>query len=379
MDFSLAKEQAAVVASVRRFAERELYPHAAAWDREETFPAEAIRRAAKLGLTGMLIPQAYGGSAVGPVAYCLAIQEIAKGCASTAVTLSVTNMVAETVFKWGTEEQRRRLLPMLFAGEFPTGAFALTEPHAGSDASALSTRAERRDGRYVLNGSKIFITSGDVSSLLVVYAKTDRSQKARGISAFVVERGTPGLVFGKHEEKMGLRASHTVQVAFEDCEVPEENRLADEGQGFTIALSALDGGRIGIGSQALGIGRAALAASVRYAQEREQFGTAIANLGPVQAMLADMATELDGAELLVLRAASLKAAGKPFSREAAMAKLFATEAANRACVKAVQFFGGYGTTVDYPVERHFRDCRVTTLYEGTSEIQRLVIARHVLG
>jgi alkylation response protein AidB-like acyl-CoA dehydrogenase len=379
LELDLTPDQAAVVASVRRFAEKELAPNAAAWDREETFPAEAIRRAAKLGLCGMLVPRAYGGSDVGPVAYALAIQEVAKGCGSTAVTLSVTNMVAETILKWGTAEQRARFLPQLFSGEFPTGAFALTEPHAGSDASALTTRADRADGGYVLGGGKIFITSGDVASLLVVYARTDKAQKSRGISAFVVERGTPGLVFGTHEDKMGLKASRTIQVGFEDCFVPEANRLGAEGQGFTVALSALDGGRIGIASQALGIGRAALAAALRYAQEREQFGQPIARLGAVAAMLADMATELDAAELLVLRAASMKADGRPFAREAAMAKLFATEAANRACGKAVQVLGGYGCTVDYPVERHFRDCKVTTLYEGTSEIQRLVIARHVLG
>lgn len=379
MEFGLTRKQQAIVASVRKFARKELKPVAAENDRTGHFPEEEIRSAAKIGLTGMLVPSEYGGSDVGPVAYCLVLEEVATCCASAAVTLSVTNMVAESLYKWGSEEQRRRLLPALFGGRYPTGGFALTESHAGSDATALSTRAERKGDRYILNGSKVFITSGDVSSFLIVYAKTDPKRRSRGITAFVVERDTPGLIIGKHEDKMGLRASRTVQLAFEDCEVPAENRLGEEGEGFKVAMSALDGGRIGIASQALGIGRAALEESLRYASEREQFGRSLNRIQAVQLMLADMATELDGARLMVMRAASVKAAGGPYTREAAMAKVFATEAANRACVKAVQIHGGYGYTADYPVERLMRDCKVTTLYEGTSEVQRIVIARHTLG
>lgn len=378
MEFAFNDQQRAVIQTARRFAQKELVPVAAEMDREQRFPIQQVRQAAKLGFTGMLIPAEYGGSNIGPIAYCGVIREIASGCGSTAVTLSVTNMVAETILKWGTEEQKRKYLPLLFSGQWPIGGFALTEPNAGSDASSITTRAQKCDDGYLLNGGKIFITSGDVCSVLIVYARTGPEQGSRGISAFIVERDAPGLVIGKHEQKMGLRASSTVQLSFEDCLIPVKNRLGDEGVGFKIALSALDGGRIGIASQSIGIGRAALAESVRYAKEREQFGRPIVEFQAVASMLADMATELEGAWLLTMRAASLKAAGKPSTRESAMAKLFASESANRACRKAVQVHGGYGYTADYNVERYMRDCKVTTIYEGTSEIQRLVIARHTL-
>jgi alkylation response protein AidB-like acyl-CoA dehydrogenase len=286
-------------------------------------------------------------------------------------------MVGEIIARWGTEEQKRRHLPRLASAEWMAGAFGLSEPHSGSDAGALSTRAVRRGDRWVLDGAKQWITNGDVAGVTVVWARTGEAGPA-GITAFLVERGTPGLSVGRREEKMGIRASGTVSLALEGCEVPDAARIGEVGEGFSIALAALDGGRIGIAAQAVGTITAALEASVRYAKERRTFGVPIAEHQAIRLALADMATERDAARLLSLRAAALKEAGRPFTREAAMAKLFASEAAQRAVSRAVQIHGGYGYTGDFPVERLFRDARVQTLYEGTSEIQRIVIARDLL-
>ena len=293
--------------------------------------------------------------------------------------MAVTNMVGETIARFGTEAQRRRHLPRLASGEYLAGAFGLSEPHAGSDAGALRTRAVRQGDRWVLEGEKQWITSGDFAGVIVVWARTDAQLETRGVTAFLVEQGTPGLRVGRHEEKMGIRASTTVSLALEGCEVPDAARLGEVGEGFPIALAALDGGRIGIAAQATGTIRAALEASVRYAKDRTAFGRPIAEHQSIAFMLADLRTEHDAAELLTLRAAAAKEAGRPFTREASMAKLYASEAAQRAVTRAVQIHGGYGYTDAFPAERLFRDARVQTIYEGTSEIQRLVIARELLA
>jgi alkylation response protein AidB-like acyl-CoA dehydrogenase len=308
----------------------------------------------------------------------VSLMEIAAADCATAVTMAVTNMVGEIIARFGTETQRARHLPRLASGEYLAGAFALSEPQAGSEPAALRTRAVRRGDRWVLDGEKQWITSGDVAGVLVVWAKTAPAAGSRGITAFLVDGGTPGLVIGRHENKLGIRASSTVSLAFEGCEVPDEARLGEVGGGYRVALAALDGGRIGIASQATGTIRAALDASVAYAKDRRTFGVPIAEHEAIRFMLADMATEHDAARLLVLRAAALKEAGQPFTREASMAKLFASEAAQRAVSHAVQIHGGNGYTDAFPVERYFRDARVQTIYEGTSEIQRLVIARELL-
>jgi len=367
-----------VVDMVRDFATNELKPLAAHLDHTGEFPLENLRTMAGLGLTGMNVPAEYGGSPVGAVALSLALSEVARACASTAVTMSVTNMVGEAINKFGTEEQKQRFIPRVTSGDYPIGSFCLTEPQAGSDAAALTTRAERQGNEWVLNGSKTFISHGAYASVLVVWARTSDAPKARGISCFVVERGAPGLIIGKHEDKMGLRGSNTVSLTFDNCCIPIQNLLGTENDGFKIAMMALDGGRIGISSQAIGIAQAALDLSVEYAKIRAQFGQPIGRFEAIQWMIADMATELEAARVLTLRASWLKENGLPFSQEASMAKLYSTEAVNRAVKNAVQIYGGYGYTKEYPVERLFRDARVTTLYEGTSEVQRLVIARRLL-
>jgi butyryl-CoA dehydrogenase len=329
---------------------------------------------------GMNIPQEYGGSNVGTTAYSLAITEIAKGCAATAVTTSVTNMVAEVIHEFGTDEVKNKHLPRICSGEYPAGSFALTEPQAGSDAANIRTTATKDGNSYILNGQKSFITSGEHSGVTVVWAVTDKEAKrGKGISAFVVEKGTPGFIIGKNEEKMGQRASTTNELFFEECRIPKENLLAHEGDGFKISMMELDGGRIGIASLALGLGYAAIDYATEYAKGREQFGQPIANFQAIQWMVADSYTELDAAQLLVLRASFLKEKKMPFSKEASMAKLFASETARRVTIKAIQILGGYGYIKEYPVERYHRDVIVTTLYEGTSEIQRHVIARSIFG
>ncbi|HZA49448.1 MAG TPA: acyl-CoA dehydrogenase family protein, partial [Myxococcaceae bacterium] len=311
------------------------------------------------------------------VAYSVALTEIAAACASTAVGMAVTNMVAEMIVRNGSPEQQRRFVPKLVSGEAVAGAFSMSEPHSGSDAAALRTKAVRKGDRWVINGTKQWVTSGEHAGVIVLVARTD-GPGTHGVSCFVVEGGTPGLVPGRPEDKMGLRASNTVPLVLDNCEVPAENLLGKEGDGFKIALRALDGGRIGIASQAVGVARAALDASVRYAKDRHAFGAPIADFQAIRWYLADVGTELDAASLLTLRAASRKEKGLPFTKDAAMAKLFATEMVQRACDKAVQIHGGYGYIDEFPVERYLRDARVQTLYEGSSEIQRFVIAREII-
>ncbi|BDG07622.1 acyl-CoA dehydrogenase family protein [Anaeromyxobacter paludicola] len=377
MLFEPSEAQRAIEALARRFAEERLRPGAGRRDREGRFPREEIAALAELGLLAVNVPEALGGAGAGPVAYALALAEIAWGDCAVAVTMAVTNMVGEVIARFGTGPQRERYCPGLASGALVAGAFALSEPQAGSDAASLATRARRTASGWVLDGRKQWITSGDVAGVLVVWARTG-GEGAGGISAFLVERGAPGLVVERHEEKMGLRASTTVSLALDGCAVPDGALLGAEGEGFRIAMAALDGGRIGIAAQATGTIRAALEASVRYARERRAFGVPIAEHEAIRFALADVATDHDLARLLTLRAAARKEAGAPFTREAAMAKLFASEAAQRAVTRAVQVHGGYGYTDAFPVERLFRDARVQTLYEGTSEIQRLVIARDLL-
>ena len=382
MNFALTEEQKMIQETCRDFARAELAPQAARLDetKDRTILLKNLKKMAELGLMGMSIPEAYGGAQVGGVAYSLAMTEIGAGCASTAVTMSVTNMVAEVLLEFGTEEVKRRHIPRICSGEYPAGAFGLTEPGAGSDPAGMRTTAVLDGNEWVLNGQKIFITSAEYAGLVIVWAVTEKNApKGRGISAFVVEQGTPGYLVGADEKKMGQKGSSTNQLIFDNCRIPKENLLGSVDDGFRIALMELAGGRIGIGSMSIGIGRAAMDFAVDYAKNREQFGQPISAFQAIQWMVADAYTELEAAQLLILRAAFLKETGQAFTREAAMGKVLASEAANRACYKAVQILGGYGYTADYPVERLARDVRVTTLYEGTSEIQRLVIARELLG
>ncbi|HET6203080.1 MAG TPA: acyl-CoA dehydrogenase family protein [Planctomycetota bacterium] len=379
MDFSYGEDLEAIRQTAREVAEREVAPFAAAFDREERFPEAPMRRFAELGFLGMLIPEEHGGMNLGNLALAVVLEEINRACASTGVTLSVHNsLLGSPIVRFGNEEQKRRYLPRVASGEI-LGAYALTEPNAGSDAGAMRTRAERRGDRFVLNGTKIWITSGDRAGLVVVYAKTDpAAPRGKGISAFLVEPSFRGFRAGKKESKTGIRGSSTVELLFEDCEVPEANLLGTLHEGFKIAMDTLDGGRIGIGAQAVGIGRACLEASIKYAKERVQFGQPIANFQAIQFKVADMGTELDAARLLVHRAAWLRDRGARCTREAAMAKSFASRACNRAADEAVQIHGGAGYTTEFPVERYLRDARITEIYEGVTDIQRIVIARALL-
>ncbi len=378
MELTPNETQAAVRDAARRFARERLAPTARERDRTHRFPREEVRELGALGLLGVNVPERFGGAEAGVVSYSLAMTEIAAACASTSVTMAVTNMCAELIARFGTKEQAERHVPKLVSGDYPAGAFALSEPHAGSDPAAMRTFAERRGARWVLRGEKAWITSGAHAGVMVVWARTSREPGARGISCFLVEAGTKGLTAGKAEEKLGQKASNTCTLSFEECELPAESLLGAVGEGFKFAMIALDGGRVGIASQAVGIGRAALEAAAKYAKERQAFGQPIGDFQAVRFKLADMKTELDAAQLLALRAAWLKERGEPCTSAAAMAKLFASEAANRAVSEAVQIHGGYGYTDEFPVERYLRDAKVTTIYEGTSEIQRLVIARKLL-
>jgi alkylation response protein AidB-like acyl-CoA dehydrogenase len=378
VDFTPSEAEQLVQQTARDLARRVLAPIAAALDRDGRFPEQALGELAKAGLMGVNVPEQYGGAAAGVIAYSLALQEIAGACASTAVTMAVTNMVAEVIAAFGTEAQRQRYVPRLCSGEFLAGSFALSETGAGSDPGAMTTRAERDGDAWVLRGEKQWITSGDRAGIVVVWARTG-GPGTRGISCFLVEPGTPGFAVTRHEDKLGLRASSTVSLAFDGCRLPADALLGAEGQGFKVAMMALDGGRIGIASQALGIARAALAESVAYAKQRVQFGKPIAEFQAIQWMIADGETELAAASLLTLQAAWRKHHAKAFSREAAMAKLCASEAAFRICDRNLQIHGGAGYVRDFPAERHVRDVRVTRIYEGTSEIQRLVIARAALS
>lgn len=378
VSFELTEEQHLIRDTAKEFAQRELAPFAQKRDEEEIFPETEMKKLGELGLLGVNVPEHFGGAEAGVIAYSLAITELAKACASTAVTVAVTNMVAEVIAKFGNDAQKKRFIEPLVEGHAIAGAFALSEPQCGSDPGSLATKAEKKDGGWVLNGNKQWITSGDKAGVIVVWARTNEQPGAKGISAFVIDGKTKGLSVGKHEKKMGLRGSSTVPLVFEDCFVPEDALLAEDGAGFKIAMTALDGGRIGIASQALGIGLAALDEAKNYALDRKTFGKAIAYHQAIQTMLADAATQLDAARLLTLRAASMKEKGVRFSKEAAMAKLYASESANRVCYDALQIHGGYGYTKEYPIERLSRDVRVTSIYEGTSEIQRMVIGRSLL-
>jgi len=378
VDFTPSEEQLILRDMLRAFARDRVAPGAAERDRRDLFPHELLAEMAELGLMGMLVPDEAGGSGMGAVAYSMALSEIAGACAGTAVTLSVSNMVAEAIWRYGDADQRARWLPGLCGGALAPGAFALTEAAAGSDAASLRSKAVPCPGGYRLSGEKVFCTSGSHAGVILVMARTGEAGP-KGISAFLVPKGAAGMEVTGVEEKMGLHASNTATIHFDECFVPEQDRLGPEGIGFAVAMSALDGGRIGIGSQAVGIAQAALDVAARYAKERVQFGRPIAEHQGIQWKLADMACELDAARLLVLRAAWMKDQGQGrFTREAATAKLFASEAAGRICDHALQILGGYGYSRDFPVERFCRDVRVARIYEGTSEIQRIVIARELL-
>ncbi len=379
MRLELTDEQQMIQAMAREFAETEIKPIAEEIDREGRFPHETVKRMGELGLLGIAVPEGWGGSGSDTVAYVVALVEIAKQCASHAVVMSVNNsLYCDPVLKFGTDAQRQRFLTP-FAQGHQIGCFALTEPQAGSDARNQHTLAVRDGDHYVLNGRKAFVTNGREAAAALVFCQTDRARAHHGISAFLVEKGTPGFLVPKTEDKLGLRASDTAEFVFEDCRVPAANRLGAEGLGFKIALSALDGGRIGIAAQALGIAEGAWARSVAYARERKAFGVAIGEHQMVQWMLADMATAIEGARLLVLRAAALKDRGQPCGVAASMAKLFASEMAMKVTTDAIQVHGGYGYIREYQVERSFRDAKITQIYEGTSQIQKLVIARAALG
>lgn len=379
MRIDLTEDQRLVHRSVREFAAAELRPHAARWDREGTFPAAIVPKLAALGLLGLVVPAEYGGAGLDMVSAMLAVEAVSWGDGSIGLTVASHNSLCTGhILLFAGEEQKRRYLPRLARGEM-LGGWGLTEPAAGSDAAAIQTRAQRRGSVYVLNGTKLFVTQGTVAGVYVVMAVTDPAAGRPGISAFIVDRDAPGLRVGKKEDKLGLRASDTSEVIFEDCEVPAGALIGGEGAGYRQAMTVLERGRIGIGAMAVGLGRAALDDSIAYASQRKTFGKPIASHQAVQFMIADMAMELDAAWLLVARAAQLVDLGRPFRREASMAKLFASEAANRATNKAVQIHGGYGFIKDYAVERYYRDVKLTEIGEGTSEIQRIIIAKSLIG
>jgi butyryl-CoA dehydrogenase len=378
VQFTLSDEQRMIQETAREFADREIAPVADRHSREGSFPAGIVKQLGKMGFLGMVVPERYGGTEAGNLSLVVALEEINRVCASTGVTVSVQNSLVEApLLHWGSEEIKRKYLPRLATGEI-LGAYALSEPGSGSDAAGLVTSAVRDGNDYVINGTKNFITTGAEADMVLVMARTDASHKTRGITAFVVDSSTKGFAVGKKEDKLGLRASSTVQLIFEDCRVPANLVLGELGSGFKIAMHTLDGGRIGIAAQAVGIAQGCLDASIKYAAEREAFGQPIARFQAVQFKIANMATKLEAARLLVYNAARLKDEDKPHGKEAAMAKLFASEVANEAARDAVQIHGGAGYLEDFAVERYFRDARITEIYEGTSEIQRIVIARHVL-
>lgn len=377
MDELYTEDQRMIRDAARAFATEMLAPNAAQWDHDAQLPDAIVAQLGELGLLGMIVPQELGGSYTDYVAYALAMEEIAAGDAACATLMSVHNSVGcGPILGFGTPAQKERWLADMASGRV-IGAFCLTEPQAGSEAHNLRTRAELRDGKWVLNGAKQFVTNGKRAGVAIVFAMTDPEAGKRGISAFLVPTDTPGFVVGKPEKKMGIRASDTCPITFENCAIPEENLLGNRGEGLKIALSNLEGGRIGIAAQALGIARAAFDKARRYAGERVQFGKPIAEHQAIQQKLADMATQINAARLLVHHAAKLRTAGLPCLSEASQAKLFASEMSERVCSDAIQIHGGYGYLVDYEVERHYRDARITQIYEGTSEVQRMVIARQL--
>ena len=378
MKFDLDEEQSDIRDMVRRFTEQEITPHAEAWDEKHHFPREVYSQMAELGLMGMTTPEEYGGSALSRLSGALVYEELAAGEMATAVGLSVHNMVTGSIARFGNEEQRQRWVPKLASGEL-LGAFSLSEATSGSDAASLQCRAERHDDYYVLNGSKMWVTNAGEADIYLLMVRTSPGKDAVGISCFVIEKGTPGFSFGKTERKMGLHSSPTRELIFENCEVPVANRLDEEGQGFKIALSSLDGGRINIGAIAVGVAQAAFETASNYAREREQFGQPIGAFQGVQFMLADMAMKIEAARLLVYEAAYKLDAGQSAGMYAAMAKCFATDMAMEVTTNAVQVLGGAGYVRDYPVERYMRDVKVAQIFEGTNQIQRVVIARALLG
>jgi len=376
--FDLTEEQKLLEQTVREFANAEVKPLAKQLDETGQFPRETFRRAAELGLTGIALPEQYGGAAFDYISYAIVIEEISRVCASTGAILAGQNsLYCGPIYRYATEEQKKRLLVPFARGE-KIGCFALTEPQAGSNATALKTSALRRGDRYIVNGTKAWITSGGVADAAIVFVNTDPAKSEKGITALVIERGTPGFKVGKEEKKLGINGTACVEFSFSDCEVPVENRIGQEGEGYKIALSTLDGGRIGIAAQAVGISQGAFEEALKYSQQRVAFGQPIANFQAIQFMLADMATEIDAARLLTRKAAWKQGTGARFTMEAAIAKLFASEMATQVTHKAIQIHGGYGYSREYPVERMYRDARVTEIYEGTSEIQRVVIASWVL-
>lgn len=379
MNFDLNEDQKMIRDMVRKFVEQEIIPIADQVDRSSEFPTDTIKKMGELGLMSMLVPEEEGGTGMGAAAYSVALMEIGRGCASHAVTTSVTNMVCEGIYRFGSKEQKEKHIPRFASGEYLAGSFALTESGAGSDAGSLKTSAVRDGDDYIINGTKLFITSGTYSGVTMVAARTDKDAGKRGISVFLVEQGTPGLKVGRKEEKMGQKGSDTVELNLEDCRVPASSLLGNEGDGFKIMLSSLDGGRVGIASNSCGLARAALEASVNYSKDRKQFGRSISDFQAIQFKLADMSTQLEAATLLTLRAAQKKELGQNYTQEASMAKVYSTEMVQRVCKEAIQIHGGYGYVSEYPVERYLRDAMAVTLYEGTSEVQRIVISRNLLS
>ena len=378
MNLELTEEQKLLQKTVREFAESEVKPLAKELDETGRFPRDTFKKAAELGLTGIALPEAEGGAGFDHVAYSIVIEEISRCCASTGVILSVQNsLYCDPIHRFGNEEQKKKFLLPFARGE-KVGCYALTEPQAGSNAAALQTRAVKKGDKYVINGTKAWITNGGAADAAIVYVNTDPPKGEKGITAIVVEKGTPGFKVGKEEKKLGINATACCELVFTDCEVPAGNRIGNEGEGYKVALSTLDGGRIGIGAQATGIAQGAFEAAVAWSEERMAFGHPISQFQAIQFMLADMSTEIDAARLLVRKAAWKQDTGARFSMDAAIAKLFASEMATRVTHKAIQIHGGYGYSREYPVERAYRDARITEIYEGTSEIQRLVISSWVL-
>lgn len=378
MNFDFNETQLMIQETARKFAKDELAPSAAERDEKEEFPYEAVKKLGKLGFMGMMVPEKYGGAGLDTVSYVLAMEEISKVDASCGVIMSVNNsLVCYGLNEWGTEEQKQKFLIPLATGK-KLGAFALSEPEAGSDASNQKTAADKSGSEYILNGTKNFITNGANADYVLVMATTDKSKGPHGISTFIVEKGIPGFSIAKKEKKLGIRSSDTVSLAFQDCRIPAGNRIGDEGFGFKFAMKTLDGGRIGIAAQALGIAQASLEASIEYTKQRKAFGKYIAEFQAIQFKIADMATKIDAARLLTLKAAALKDCDQPFGQMSAMAKLFASKVAVDSALEAVQIHGGYGYIKEYNVERFLRDAKITEIYEGTSEVQRIVISRGLL-
>ncbi|KPU42324.1 acyl-CoA dehydrogenase [Oxobacter pfennigii] len=378
MELGLSKEQELALQMFSEFVENEVKPIAAEIDATERFPLENVRKMGKLGMMGIPFPKEYGGANGDYLTYILAVEELGKACGTTSVIVSAhTSLCCWPIYNYGTEEQKQKYLPGLLKGE-KIGAFGLTEPNAGTDASGQQTIAKLEGDHYILNGSKVFITNAAYADVFIIFAMTDKSKGTKGISAFIVEKGFEGFEIGKLEDKLGIRASSTGELIFKDVKVPKENLLGKEGKGFGIAMSTLDGGRIGIGAQALGIAEGAFAEAVKYMGERKQFGKPISSFQGLQWYAAEMATEIEAAKLLLYKAAWKKEKGMPYSLDAAMAKLYCSETAMSVTTKVVQIFGGYGYTKDYPVERMMRDAKITEIYEGTSEVQKMVIAANVL-